>query len=244
MPSFLAVSAQTVSSAGSFPALIVVGVVALIIGVFVWGFVQSAKRRKELTAWSASKGLSFDGGRQSGYDSLFDGFNCLCQGNNRYAYNVMEGAWSGRPIVAFDYHYETYTTNSKGQRETHDHVFSAVTIDSGLPLKPLLIRHEGLFDKIAGFLGMEDINFESAEFSRKFFVKSSDRKWAYDVLPARTLQLLLDSPVFTIEFAGSQVMAHRDCAFAAVDFEAATGLVTGILNGFPGYLVKDLSGEN
>jgi hypothetical protein len=150
----------------------------------------------------------------------------------------------GRSIAAFDYHYETHSTDSKGNRETENHSFSAVVIDSGLPLKPLLIRHEGLFDKVTAFLGMEDINFESAEFSRKFFVKSPDRKWAYDVLPARTLQLLLDSPVFKIEFVDSQVMAHRESTFSVADFDAAAVLVSGILDGFPEYLVKDLTGQS
>ena len=41
------------------------------------------------------------------------------------------------------------------------------------------------------FFGHDDIDFESAEFSRNFYVKSSDRKWAFDILHARAMEFLL-----------------------------------------------------
>ena len=55
----------------------------------------------------------------------------------------------------------------------------------------LLIRPEGLFDKIKGAFGFDDIDFESEEFSRRFHVKSSDRRFAYDVLHPRMMEFLL-----------------------------------------------------
>ena len=55
----------------------------------------------------------------------------------------------------------------------------------------LLIRPEGFFDKVAGAFGFDDIDFESEEFSRAFFVKSSDKRFAYDVLHPRMLELLM-----------------------------------------------------
>ena len=43
------------------------------------------------------------------------------QGSNRYASNVMQGEYKSHPVTLFDYHYETYSTDSKGNRNTHHH---------------------------------------------------------------------------------------------------------------------------
>jgi len=121
----------------------------------------------------------------------------------------MEGTWSDRHLLAFDYHYETHSTDSKGHRRTNHHHFSAVILASALPLKPLFIRAEGFFDKLTEFVGFDDIDFESAEFSRKFYVKAKDRRWAYDVIHARTMEFLLSMPRFTIQFDRNNVIANQ-----------------------------------
>ena len=61
---------------------------------------------------------------------------------------------------------ETYTTTKNG-RQTHHHYFSAIIVESPLPLKPLYLRPESFFDKMAQFMGFDDINFESAELKLK-----------------------------------------------------------------------------
>ena len=224
-------------------ARIIIIVFAVFIALAVLGGIQAAKRRKKLMEWAKSRGLSFIRQKARGFDTRFPCFTKLREGSNRYAYNIMEGDWSGRPITAFDYHYETHSTDSKGNRQTHHHHFSSVIIHSGLPLKPLFIRPESFLDRIAEFVGFDDIDFESAEFSRKFYVKSEDRRWAYDVIHARTMQFLLDMPQFTIEFDRHYVIAYHSSTFRANDFENAANVVNGILERFPDYLVKQLKGN-
>jgi hypothetical protein len=68
----------------------------------------------------------------------------------------------------------------------------------------LFIRRENLFDKVAGFLGFDDIDFESAEFSDRFIVKSRDKRFAYDVLHPRMMEFLLDGAPPTVEFRHGQ----------------------------------------
>ena len=156
---------------------IVIAIVIIVVGIYC-----SAQRRKELAAWAAANGLSFSPANDSSMDARFSEFSCLQEGHSRYANNIMKGEWSdlgdrnsplpcnGRTelaVCAFDYH---YTTGSGKNQQTHS--FSAVVAVSPLPLEPLLIRPEGVFDKVAEFFGADDIDFESAEFSRQFFVKS------------------------------------------------------------------------
>lgn len=224
-------------------AFIVVVVIALVIAVIVFGAYQTAQRRKELATWAASKGLKYRQTKDRSFDDRFPKFDSLRQGSGRYAYDIMEGDWSGRHLLAFDYHYETHSTDSKGRRKTHHHHFSAVILSSDVPLKALFIRPEGFFDKVGAFIGFDDIDFESAEFSREFFVKAENRRWAYDVIHARTMEFLLDNPRFRIQFDRKNVIANQSSRFSPHEFETAIGVVEGILDRLPDYLLKQLQEE-
>ncbi len=220
------------------PLLVVVLFVAVVIGLLIYNAYAAGKRRQELAAWAARNGLRFSASNVYGLDSRYAEFQCLSHGDNRYGYNIVEGEWAKRPLHAFDYHYETHSTDSKGRRRTQHHHFSAAVISSAVPLKPLFIRPEGFMDKVGEFFGMDDIDFESAEFSRRFFVKAPDRKWAFDVLHQRTIEFLLPRPQFHIQFGLRCVMIYRDSTFAVEDFESAVETVNGILDRFPEYLVQ------
>jgi hypothetical protein len=222
------------------PVFFIIITILIIIGFAVLGSWLAAKRRKELAAWSATKGLNFYADKDYSMEGRCPNFRAICEGENRYAYNIMEGNWLGQHLSAFDYHYETHSTDSKGNRQTHHHHFSAIVLGSELPLKNLFIRPEGFFDKITEFFGADDIDFESAEFSKKFYVKADDRKWAYDVIHARTMEFLLAQPRFTVQFGPRQIYVWRTTIFKIPDFESAIETAHGILERFPEYLVKQL----
>jgi hypothetical protein len=116
-----------------------------------------------------------------------------------------------------------------------------VVIEAGTPLLPLAIRPRGLLDEVTEFIGFEEIGFESAEFSQKFVVKSPDRRWAYDVVHQKTMELMLAYPHFLIDFQGSQIMAYyHDRMFSLGEFESALNVVTGIVDGLPESAERDL----
>jgi hypothetical protein len=226
-----------------FFVLIVVAAIGAAIGFAVWNSRMKDKRRKELAGWAQVNGLKFLPEKDHSVWMRYQPFKCLQRGEDRYAYNIMVGTSGTRVMSAFDYHYETHSTNSKGQRQTHHHYLSALVVDAGLPLKPLFIRPEGLLDKVTEFVGIDDIDFESAEFSQKFFVKSPDRRWAYDVLHQKTMELMLAYPRFHIDFQGSQVMAYYDNkTFTLGEFGSALKVVTGILDYLPESVVRELKG--
>jgi len=218
--------------------LLIIAVVA-VIGTGIYFSVKiAAKRRKELSEWGTAHGLRFSAAKNASIESQFPAFTCLRTGYYRYAYNILSGAWSDRDYLSFDYHYMTRSHGSKGRTQTRHNYFSAVVLSSPVPLKPLFIRPEGLFDKLAGFIGFEDINFESAEFSRKFYVKSPDKKWAYDVIHQRTMEFMLGMPKFSLQFDGHSAIAWRSTKFKTSDYEQAAEMIKGILDRLPEYLVK------
>ena len=85
---------------------------------------------------------------------------------------------------------------------------------------------------------------ESAEFNREFHVASPDRRWAFDVLPQSTMEFLLESPKFILEFQLCQIMACRDDLFQPGDFDAAIEVIEGILSRLPASLVQELQGAD
>jgi len=206
-------------------------IIVLILVFVVFSIWKSVQRRKELAAWAAEKGLLFSATKDRGLDDRFSSFGCLRRGHSQYAYNIAEGDWNGRRVTAFDYR---YVTGSGKNRSTH--YFSAIILRSDVQLKPLSVRPEGVFDRVTEFFGLDDIDFESAEFSNAFFVQASDRKWAYDVIHARTMDFLLASPRFSVQMGGRFVIAWSDVAFSPDQFTQAAGLITGLLDGLPEYV--------
>ena len=223
--------------------LIIGAVVLAFIAFAVWGAYAAAQRKKELTAWAQANGLSFSTGRDGSFDDRYGAFDALRRGSNRYAHNIMRGRRDDRPVCAFDYHYETYSRDKKGRRQTHHHHFSAVIVDCPLPLKPLRIRPEGFFDKVTEFFGMDDIDFELDAFSRAFHVTSPDKPWAFDVIHQATMEFLLSAPRFTIHMEGGAVMVYRGGTMKADTFGSALDVACGILDRLPRYLLNEMKSE-
>jgi len=212
----------------------VIGIAAAI-GVAIW---FGRKRRKELIAWAASKGLSFSHVKDRTFDDRYPEFGCLRRGHSRYAHNIAEGTWGSRLVTCFDYHYATGSGKNR-----HDYHFSAVLLRSDVRLQPLRIRPEGIFDKVTEFFGVDDIDFESAEFSRAFHVKAAEKRWAYDVLHVRTMEFLLGMPRMSIQFNDHDVLVWKNRRFKPEQFEEAIAVAEGILDRLPPYLIEQQAND-
>ncbi len=182
--------------------IIILAVVA-VIGVFALGLYFERKRRDAFRQLAAELGFTFHSHRDYHFADRYQFLNKLAQGSNRYAYNILTGASDrGETVHIFDYHYETYSTDSKGNRQTHHHQFSFFILLMPRSFPELTIGREGFLSKIAQAVGYDDIDFESHEFSRKFCVRSRDKKFAYDVCNAQLIEYLLDNADLGIEIDG------------------------------------------
>jgi hypothetical protein len=146
----------------------------------------------------------------------------------------MTGGLAGRVFLGCDYHYAT----GSGKNRQH-HNFSLVIVKSPVLLEPLFIRPENFLDKLAEFAGFNDIDFESAEFNKKFYVKAPNKKWAYDIISPNMMEFLMQSPVFSIQFDLLSVIVYRDRRFSTVDFEAAVDFINGVFERIPEYVIRD-----
>lgn len=190
-------------------------------------------RRNALFWWAGSHGFTFSAAPDEGFALRHSDFACLRRTSDHHAYNVLTGKWRGRDCVMFDY---SYSLGEQGS--SVGHTFSGVLLSSRVPLKPLVIRPAHMADALIEMAGFETIQFESNEFSRRFVVRSPDRRWASDALNPRALQLLLDSPPFIIQFGLVEALAFREVPMRTADFEAAANLLAGLFDLLPSYLAN------
>jgi hypothetical protein len=163
------------------------------------GAIAGRRRREALRLLAGRLGLRFAADKDYELPRRFGFLDKVQLGSNRYAFNVLSGSYAGWDMWAFDYHYETHSTTSRGGRRTHHHFLSLMAAGLPRPLPEVKILREGLLSKIAQAFGYDDIDFESAEFSRKFCVRSKDKRFAYDVCNPRMMEYLLANDDLSIE---------------------------------------------
>lgn len=209
---------------------------ALVIVASIYGAIAARKRRDALAELAARLGLRFSPENDRGLAKRFEFLNKLAQGSNRYAFNVLSGDYHGHEVLAFDYHYETHTTDSKGNRQTHHHYFSFFILVLPRSFPELTLAREGVFSKIAQALGYADIDFESAEFSRTFCVRSKDKRFAYDVCHAQMMEYLLANRDLTLEIEDRALALAFGSRLSAEDIERNLRRLLEIRAHLPEYL--------
>ncbi len=235
-------------------ALIAVGGIVLIIKSAQAAKERARIRLADMGAFATQMGLSFTTAKDTLHDEQYDHFEIFRQGFDRYAYNTISGPLNLNQTPVHcnmgDFHYktrETYTTtDSKGRTTTRTrivpHHFSYFIVElpyHGVP--DVLIRREGFFDKIAAAFGKEDIDFESSEFSRKYYVKSDDRKFAYDILHPRMIEFLLESKPGLVDMENSRICLTGGYAcWDAPRFESSLEWATSFLEHWPEFVIEDL----
>ncbi len=221
-------------------------------------------RLGQLSSLCQEHGLEFSPiWRDSQMESHYPHFPCLSIGHDRFAYNIMTGDHQGYPFTAFDYHYQTRSrTHSRGRpnsgssmdrgqglriswgdtdEEVRDHEFSAVILETSLPLRSLSLRPTNMIMRgISDFFGTSGVQFELTEFNNQFHVEAEDPRWAYDLLSQSTMELLLKSPQYILQIEAGQVIAFRKQLFAPEDFFPALNLISGILERVPADVMREL----
>jgi hypothetical protein len=151
------------------------------------------ERRVALEYLAAELDVSFDPRPDGSLHRRYP-HSVFSRGRRRSGRNTLSGSviLGGRPFYLRMGDYR-YTTGSGKNARTHRLSYAVLRVP-WIDTPNLLIRPEGIADKIGSGLGFDDIDFESEEFSRAFWVKGPDRKFAYDVVHPRMMRFLLDGP--------------------------------------------------
>jgi hypothetical protein len=218
------------------PILVVIVVIAIIIVGGYFSYLSAKKRREGLLALAAKLGLQFNPDHDRNIARGYSFLDKLRSGDNRYAFNVLSGRFKDNDIIVFDFHYETHSTDSKGHRETHHHYFSFFILNMPIIFPELKIGREGFFSKIGQALGYDDIDFESHEFSRKFCVRSKNKKFAYDFCNSQMIEYLLANDDLTIEVENNALAISFDRRLEPEQIEMNLERLMKIRSLIPNYL--------
>lgn len=235
--------------------------VALVVGMIYWiikeaekAKARAAARLAAMVAFAEEHGFVFRPELNASHDEEFEHIELFQRGFAKRAYNtitgvVEHGSLNGR-VTTGDFTYKTRetttTTDSKGRTTTRTrivkHHFSYFIYDTGHAGMPdMLIRREGVFDRIASLFGKNDIDFESSEFSKKYFVQCDSRKFAYDVVHQRMIEFLLKTKPGLIDIERGRIcLSDGYSVWNADRFGESLGWTLEFLEQWPDYLVEDL----
>ncbi len=199
-------------------------------------------RREALATLARELGWRFDPSKDYDHDDEYAHFEVFRKGSSRAAYNTLYGS------VEIDG--RTYSVKMGDFRYTIQHGKSSSTYHRSylilhMPFATpnLLIRGEGLFDRLRGALGFDDIDFESEEFSRRFYVVSSDKKFAYDVVHPRMMEWLMakEVPLIDIERGRCCLVSDRG-KWEPDEFERWLRRIDEFFKLWPDYLLSRFDG--
>ena len=216
------------------PVLLGIGAVAVVAA----GFVLERKRRERLFQFAVMRGWRYVG-EDPGLVDRWPG-EPFGRGDHRRARNVLTGTEAGRPFVAFDYSFQTHSTDSKGHRSTTTHRWTVVAVPMPGWLGTVQVVPETVLDRVAGAVGLvQDIDLESEQFNRRFRVSASSPKLASDILTPRTMQYLLAADAEAWRTCGSDLVGFAPGRLDPVEVVRTCAVLDRVLDGVPSFVWKD-----
>jgi len=170
--------------------------------IFFRGSDLEKKRCDELSAVARKLNLHFNPDTDFKLAEQFAFLSRLRQGDTRFAYNVFRGYHAGFPVLIFDYHFAIYIAGNKGVVNKCDFYWSVLILEMKTHFPDITIGPENWRSRLAEMVGKAEISFESAEFSHAFRVRTSDKKFAFDVCHPRMMEYLLANCDLAIEIEG------------------------------------------
>ena len=222
------------AAAGAIPCLMFGAFAAIIVVAIVFGILNAQKRRKEIRALAHKWGFTYYPSDPWGLPTWYSGLDLFNHGHSKKAENVMSGGVDGRTVVAFDYR---YTTGSGKNQHTHHH--QAVVFLLPIHAPAIRMRPESILDRMASWVGWDDIDFESDEFSRRYYVASQDRRFAYDIFHARLIDYLLRCGTAPhMEMNGVFLLLYDTGHGQVANFERLIMIGQTVVNMIPDYVLK------
>lgn len=216
--------------------LIVLGALAITALVISVVYAQKSSRLR-LAIWTAAadaRGWNFFAeDTQKRHKSLAE-FGPFARGRRAGVSDIVQGKADGRPFEIFRYQY----TVSHGKSST-TYLHRIGWIETPVRGPNLTISGEHGGHKILKVFGGEDINTESDEFSRRFWVKCDNRRWAYDILHPRMTQWLLDvgGRKWNWEWRGDKLMVWDMGHLKLEDWDLILPLLTRFVALVPRHVV-------
>lgn len=201
-------------SSSGIEGIIAIGI-PIVFGIFVVIIVailsgqMTAKRNAEMQALANQYGFEFypEGMKVADYEASlnslfgFGGPSVTCphpaefvpffdmfdRGHSRYLRPAIVGNdHRGFKWFLFDYR---YTTGSGKNQATHSH--SVIIVKTNLLLPTMSMTKEHFLNTVGKMLGAHELQVESEEFNRRYYIKTSDSKMSLDLLHPQMIEAML-----------------------------------------------------
>ena len=153
--------------------------------------------------------------------------------------NIIEGTWKGETMTAFDtIWFQPMDSRSEGE-------YSSVFVHSPAPLPRIIISPSGILagmkrlDENQFFnLGYHKVEFELDSFNKKWKVKSTNAKQAYDFISQAMMEYLMDhkNEKWHLEMGPEGVLISTIFTLTPAKIEMAMDFLAG----FMGHIDQDL----
>jgi hypothetical protein len=128
--------------------------------------------------------------------------------------HVLSGAHRGRPVLMFEYSYQTSSSDSDGKSSTTTHRYAVCAVRLPAPLPGLEVARHSFLHRVAGITGRRDIQFADPAFNKAFRVRSADEHVARAVVNDRTIGILMSRPPVPWRIESDEILCW---ALGAVD---------------------------
>jgi hypothetical protein len=233
------------------PLVIIVAllVVAALIYLGVKAAQAHAERERQrlagLARWAPPNGFVFHPRDPWNLDSRYNGVAEIGRGHDRYAFEVLTRD-TPVPAAIFQYHFKTWETRTvtrngrtRTERYEQTHWRRYLIVELGVQFPHLFLRAEGMLDRLAGFIGFDDIDFESEEFSKRYFCKSDDRQFAYAIIHPQMMEWLLSRKYEGELKQGLLVMDVTAGPHSAEGCQVVWENAVGFINRIPAFVWQD-----
>lgn len=221
-----------------FVPLLLVLALAGGVGWLLWRLEQA--RRARYLAVAQEHGWSYTP-RDDALAHRFDG-EPFGRGSRRRASHVLRGSHEGREVVAF--HYSYVTRSSDGQQQTSQtHRFTVCALGLPAALPRLELTGENVLTRLAGALGLDDLELESEDFNRRYRVSADDRRLAYDVLHPRTIESLLALPTLNLRLSGADALLWERGSASPEELPDRLAVLSQFVGQIPAYVWADRAVE-
>lgn len=241
----------------------------LLVVLFVGGFLASKeeadweqryarKRQKELRQYAHSRGWHFSEEDQWFVLKTLEKSHLFQWGHSKKAHNFICGNTQVKGH-SLDFRFFDYTFTTGGGESKASHHYTVCLFEVPYLFKSLSLWPEsyqsyifnsfslrpvsgGIRDKITNAMtGFEEIHFESEEFNNQFYTKSSDKKFAYDIISTTMMEFLLDSfKEDALEMGGCFFYLYRSCQSEPRELDRYLALGKRFFDEIPEFAKKNM----
>lgn len=168
----------------------------------------------------------------------FSFHSLFTQGHSKKAAPVMSKSDGNMEWMLFDYQYSVTTSNGKTTTTTrYPHSVVVARVPYDLPL--MTLTPQNVFHSIGKVFGANELETESVEFNKKFFVDTQDHRRATEILVPELLEFLIQLGGRYWHWNGPFLISYVSGTVSAADYERMWNEAKQIISLVPNFYKID-----